>query len=106
MLYLSAINIFIMRRYAANGNFLEKIRGPAGKKARSCLENSLSVAFVLSPVPSVGVKHANLGENVRALVLLTFMDNVKKRRNLKIFSLEVAKFGNILVNITLQSLKA
>ena len=59
-----------------------------------------------SRVPCVSVKHAYLGKNVRALVLLTFIDNVKKRRNLKICSLEVTKFGNILVSITLQSLKA
>ena len=57
-------------------------------------------------VPSVSVEHAYLGENVTALVLLTFIDNVKKRRNLKTYSLEVTKFGNILVNIALQSLKA
>ena len=56
--------------------------------------------------PSVTVTHAYLGKNVRALVLFTFIDHVKKRRNLKVYSLEETKFGNILVTIALQSLKA
>jgi len=73
MLYLSAVNIFIMRRYAANGNFLEKIRGPAGEKGEKLSGEiySVSVAFVISRVPSVSVVHAYLGKNVRALVFLT-----------------------------------
>ena len=42
--------------------------------------------FVISGDPSArtSVEHAYLGKHVRALILLTFIDNVKKRRYLKI----------------------
>ena len=68
--------------------------------------SSVFVGFVISRDPSActSVDHAYLGENVRAFFLLTFIDNVKKRRYLNIYSLE---FNEICQNscIELQPFK-